>query len=194
MEQSELLLGASEVENLKLPDPYLLIFYQDLKDRHIWLAEEIGPESCNYITQYIQRLNRTEADDMTPITLHIMSNGGSLSTMFAMYYTIKNSKIPVHTINEGDCHSAAVLIFLAGHKRSINPGATFVLHEGSAHMAGSHRETKAAMEMYNKDVEKMRSLIAKETDITLEELTSKFEVEQDWYVDYDLALQKGFVK
>lgn len=182
----------SQMENVKLPDPDLLMFYQDLEKRHIWLEDEVSPDSCNYIMKFIQQANR--GDDMTPITLHIASNGGDLSTMFAMYYTIKNSKVPVHTINECNCHSAAVTIFLAGAKRSMNLGASFILHEGSAHVAGSHRETKSAMAQYEKDIAKMRALIVENTLFTEEELNAQFEKDQDFYVDFDLATEKGMLK
>ncbi|MEG0693918.1 MAG: ATP-dependent Clp protease proteolytic subunit, partial [Oscillospiraceae bacterium] len=117
-------------ENQKLPDPDLLFLYEDMKDRHFWLDQEINLDSCSLFLKYIQYLNRNEKHDMTPITVHIASPGGELSTMFAVYHALRKSEIPIHTINEAGAHSAAFIIFLAGDIRSMNPDATFIAHEG----------------------------------------------------------------
>ena len=117
---------------LKYPDPDLLLLYKQLGTRDLWLDTEVTWENCVFLVEYIKYLNRTSEDFVTPITLHIMSPGGELPVMFTVYDTIKQSRIPVVTINEGACHSAAFIIFLAGTHRLMNPHATFIAHEGSA--------------------------------------------------------------
>ena len=113
---------------LKYPDPDLLLLYNQLGGRELWLDEEINWETCAFLVEYIQYLNREGADYLTPITIHIMSPGGELPVMFTIYDTIKKSRIPVVTINEGACHSAAFIVFLAGKYREMNPHATFIAH------------------------------------------------------------------
>lgn len=179
---------------LKYPDPDLLLLYKQLGTRDLWLDTEVTWENCAFLIEYIQYLNRTSEDFTTPITLHIMSPGGELPVMFAIYDTIKQSRIPVVTINEGACHSAAFIIFLAGTHRLMNPHATFIAHEGSGAMGGSYRENKAAMEQYEKDVAEMRHIIANETGIDEEVITKKFEESQDWYIRYDEAVEKGIIR
>lgn len=179
---------------LKYPDPGLLIMYKNLGDRVLWIDEEISWETCCFLVQYIQYLNRHEAEDMRPIEIHIMSNGGELPTMFTIYNTIKNSRIPIHTFNEGACHSAAFIIFLAGHKRSMNPDALFIAHEGSGGMGGSYRENKAAMAQYDKDVNRMKEIIATETGMSIEEINNHFEQVQDWYIRREEAEKLGIIK
>lgn len=180
-------------ESQKLPDPDLLFLYEDMKDRHFWLDQEINLDNCSLLIKYIQYLNRKEEYDMTPITLHIASPGGELSTMFAVYHTIRNSKIPVHTINELGAHSAAFIVFLAGDIRTMNPDATFIAHEGSGMMGGSFRENKVALKQYEKDVRRMSEIMAERTNFTLEELNGQFEREQDFYIGYDIAKEKGVI-
>lgn len=178
---------------LKYPDPGLLMMYKNLGSRHIWLDDEINWDTCAFLVQYIQYLNRAEDDFITPITIHIMSPGGELPVMFAIYDAIKDSRIPVVTINEGACHSAAFIIFLAGKYREMKPHALFIAHEGSGAMGGSYRENKAAMKNYDMDVEEMRRIIARETDIDEAFVTKKFEEAQDWYIRYDEANQLGIL-
>lgn len=179
---------------LKYPDPDLLLLYKQLGTRDLWLDTEITWENCVFLVEYIKYLNRTSEDFVTPITLHIMSPGGEVPVMFTVYDTIKQSRIPVVTINEGACHSAAFIIFLAGTHRLMNPHATFIAHEGSGAMGGSYRENKAAMEQYEKDVAEMRHIIAAETGIDEDLITKKFEESQDWYIRYDEAVEKGIIR
>lgn len=178
---------------LKYPDPDLIMFYKQLETRDIWLDTEINWETCAFIVQYIQYLNKVESDDMTPIKLHIMSNGGELTTMFALYHTIKESKIPVHTINEGAAHSAAFLVFLAGKIRSMNPDAVFVAHEGSGGAMGTFRESKAAMKQYELEVDRMAELIAENTALTKDEINANYDQNADWYIRYDDAKKYGII-
>lgn len=194
MELLELTLPFGDTpENVKLPDPNLLFMYRGMETRDIWLDTEISLETCSLLIQYIQYLNKRECADLTPITLHIASPGGELSVMFMLYHTITNSVIPIHTINEGGAHSAAFIVFLAGAKRAMNPDVYFVAHEGSGMMGGSFRENKFAMRQYEKDVKRMKEIIANHTKLTLEEIEAQFEREQDWYIGYDDAKKFGII-
>lgn len=180
--------------NEKLPDPALTLFYKNLKSRHLWLDTEVNWDNCEFLVQYIQYLNRDESDDMTPITIHVNSGGGLLTTMFTVYDNLKNSKIPIHTINEGMAGSAAFIIYLAGSKRTSLKDAIFVAHEGSGGAGGTYRETKAAMAQYDKDVARMAEIISEETNLTIEEINAKYEAESDWYIRGDDAIKYGIIK
>lgn len=179
---------------LKYPDPDLIMFYKALETRDIWLDMEINWDNCAFIVQYIKYLNTHESDDMTPIKIHIMSNGGELSTMFAVYHAIKDSKIPVYTYNEGACHSAAFLIYLAGDKRYMTPDALFIAHEGSGGAAGTFRESKAAMKQYELEVARMAELISSETNLTVDEINHNYDMNADWYIRHDDAVKFGIVR
>lgn len=179
---------------LKYPDPDLLLLYKQLGTRDLWLDAEVNWETCAFLVQYIQYLNKNSPDLDTPITIHIMSPGGELPVMFTIYDVLKKSQIPVVTINEGACHSAAFIIYLAGQYREMNPHATFIAHEGSGAMGGSYRENKAAMQQYERDVAEMRRIIAAETGMSEEFITHKFEESQDWYIRHDDAVEHGILR
>ncbi|MDD4516357.1 ATP-dependent Clp protease proteolytic subunit [Massilibacteroides sp.] len=179
--------------NLQLADPDLALRYRELNTRHIWIDDDISFENCQFLLRYIQYLNREESHDKTEITIHIFSYGGEMPVMFTLYNLIKNSKIPIHTINEGICHSAAFMIFLAGHRRSMSPNAHFVAHEGSSAGAGNYKETKARMERYAREVETMKDIICKETNIPKETLEERFDRDSDWYIGYEEASSLGVI-
>lgn len=180
----------------KLADPCLAIYYRMLETNDLWLDFDIRWGNCSFLIEYILWKNKVVPDPehASPITLHIMSNGGELPTMFALYNTIKNSKIPIYTVNEGGCHSAAFIVFLAGQKRFMNPYGVFCAHEGSGGLGGTYRESKAAMSNYEKDVTAMREIIASETNLSTEEIEQHFSQESDWYIRYDEAKQYGILK
>ena len=178
---------------LKYPDPDTLMFYKQLETRDIWLDTEVTWDNCAFIVQYIQYLNEREPDDVTPIKLHIFSPGGELAVMFVLYNAIKNSKIPVHTINEGACHSAAFIIFLAGKIRTMNPDAVFIAHEGSGGAMGTYRESKSAMKQYDIEVDRMAHIIAENTQLTVEEINHNYDQNSDWYIRAEDAHKYGIV-
>ena len=178
---------------LKYPDPDMVMFYKQLETRDIWLDTDIDWEHCAFLVQYIQYLNRVESDKETPIKLHIMSPGGELSTMFTLYHVIKNSEIPVHTINEGAAHSAAFIVFLAGSKRTMNPDAVFVAHEGSGGACGTFRESKAAMKQYEIEVARMAQIVSENTNLSIEEINAHYDQNSDWYIRYEDAKQFGII-
>jgi len=113
--------------------------------------------------------------------------------MWSLIDAIQSSKIPVHTYNEGNCHSAAFLVFLAGQKRICNPHAFFIAHEGSAMLGGSFKETKAAMAYYEKEQKEMQKFIADHTLMGIDFITQKFDTNSDWYIDQKEAIELGIV-
>ena len=189
---TQLALSLVKPEN-ELPDPEQLLFYRQLEKREIWLDTDIDYESCAFIIQYIKYLNLAEAEDKTPIKIHIFSGGGSIEVMFMLYTAIRESEIPVWTINEGAAHSAAFIIFLAGDKRTMKPYAHFVAHEGSAGMSGTARETKAAMADYEIDIANMRAIFAERTNLTEDEIQEKYDMTSDWYIRKTDALKYGII-
>jgi len=182
----------TEVDNFQLPNPELLQFYHDLKENHVWL-EDIGFDECKFVIKWLLAADRNPKET-SPIYIHINSGGGDLDTMFTIYDIIKNMRRPVITINEGRCHSAALIIFLAGKTRLMRRYAQFVAHEGSANMGGSAREMKQAQMAYERCVEDMRQVIVDETNITYEKLSGHFDKDQDWYIDYPQAKELGLLR
>ena len=64
-----------------------------------------------------------------PIKLHLNSQGGEIVGAFCIVDTISASKVPIHTIIEGEVSSAATLISVVGHKRFMNKNAHMLIHQ-----------------------------------------------------------------
>jgi ATP-dependent Clp protease protease subunit len=63
------------------------------------------------------------------INLYINSNGGSLHAGLSGMDHISASKIPVTTIIDGSCDSAASFLSIAGHRRLIKKHAYVLIHQ-----------------------------------------------------------------
>ena len=104
-----------ELENVKLPSPELLSFYENLQERVIWIDDEIGDQLLQY-SKYILKWNMEDekagirVEDRKPIKLMIFSPGGSLYSCNHFVDIIELSKTPVWGINVGMAMSAAFLI------------------------------------------------------------------------------------
>ena len=84
--------------------------------RAVWILDDIVPETCNDI---ITSLNFWIDVSKQPVYIFINSNGGDVSTAFAIVDTIKalqTAGSKVYTIVTGTAASAAAVIALAGSK------------------------------------------------------------------------------
>ncbi|MFK0684238.1 ATP-dependent Clp protease proteolytic subunit [Ochrobactrum sp. BD67] len=93
-----------------------IYFFGDINDKKVLeLQSSIDDISGNY-------------PKIRYINLYINSSGGSMDAGWAGYWAVKNSPIPVRTINLAYVASAATLLYCAGAERSAMPGTTFLLH------------------------------------------------------------------
>ena len=78
------------VENMQLPDPGLLQYYQDLENRIVWLDTEVCVD-CLYLIRYILKWNQEDKDlpieSRQPIRLLFFSPGGDLDVNNALVDT-----------------------------------------------------------------------------------------------------------
>lgn len=98
-----------------------------MKETSIFLCGEISADNIEPVVDRILLENDLGESDL--IKLFIDSPGGAAYDAFALIDVIMQSKIPVHTICVGGCMSAALMIWLAGHKRLIGHHATLMYHD-----------------------------------------------------------------
>jgi len=99
------------------------------------------------------------------INLHLQSPGGDSFSAYSIYDHIKSLSIPVNTVADGECESAATIIFMAGTNRFIMPNAVFRPHQGRFTVIGSPYD--AAMDEalnWKKDETKARQIYLDETE------------------------------
>lgn len=191
---SMLLAIPEKVENLQLPAPELLTFYQDEQNRVLWIEGEICDSLWEY-TKLILKYNREDLgksiDDRKPIKIFINSPGGNLDETLAFIGMVGISKTPIWTINMGWAYSAAGLILMSGHKRFAMPNTQALIHSGSGQIGGSYESTEEQMKNYKALVEKMREFIINKTKIDIK--IFKKNKTKDWYISTEEMLDLGIV-
>lgn len=118
---------------------YLYDVYSRLvKERILFLAEEVNAESATTIAATMLWLSTQNADK--PISIYINSPGGSVCDgLFTIYDMMNYVKAPIHTVCIGTAYSAASLILAAGQKkeRRAFPNAEIMIHEVQSGTIGS---------------------------------------------------------
>lgn len=192
---SSMLVAIPEsVENMQLPNPELLTYYKDEKDRVLWIEGEIN-DALLELSKLILYYNKEDygilIGERKPIKIFINSPGGDLDVTLAFIGLINISKTPIWTINACWAYSAAGLILMAGHKRYALPNTECLIHSGSGQLGGSYEQTKEQMKNYSYLVDKMRDFILFKTKI--DQKTFKKNSQKDWYIYTDEMLSLGIV-
>jgi len=180
------------VENLQLPSPELLNFYNNLEDRILWIDQEINDYSLEY-ARYIMYWNKqdkgTPVEERKPIKLLFFSPGGDLSVNNLLVDTITLSSTKVIGVNCGMAASAACFIYLACHERLTLPNAEFLLHKGAGRFDGEYSIVVAAIMNYQREIENLGKFVLSKTNIPQELFDENFST--DWYMDANEAIEYG---
>ena len=180
------------LDNMALPDPFLLNQYQELEDRIIWLDSSVNEDTVE-IGKKILRWNmedRTKKPKkVKPIILLIFSYGGNLDVCNSLIDIIEGSDTPVYGVNMGIAASAACFIYLACHKRFMLPRSSFLIHRGSGGYEGTYEQVLAQIVDYQNSIELIVNLVKEKTDYSEKEIEEKISTE--WYIRQEEALKYG---
>lgn len=143
-----------------------------LKNREIFLVDEVNAESSNNLLKQLMYL---EKEDCTQeITLYINSPGGEVISGLAVYDYISIMKAPVRTVCIGTAASMGAILFLAGRKREMLPHTRIMIHDPSfGHHDISGRkphEIQNELDKLNKTKQNLATIIAEKTGKSMEEI------------------------
>lgn len=112
------------------------IYSRLLKDRIIFMGEDVNPHTANLIVAQLLFLDNQ--DSKQPIHFYINSPGGSVYDALAIYDTMQFVGAPVHTYGIGMQASAAAFLLSSGTKgkRFLLPNATVMIHQPSSGTRG----------------------------------------------------------
>lgn len=112
------------------------IYSRLLKDRIIFVGEDINPHTANLIVA--QLLFLANEDAKKDISLYINSPGGSVYDALAIYDTMQYIKPDVETVGIGVQASAAAFLLSSGTrgKRSLLQHSTVMIHQPSSGTRG----------------------------------------------------------
>ena len=182
------------IENLALPDPYLLQFYRNYENRIIWIDDEIDEHTLEYEKMIMQwnfedKKNNIPIEERVPIKIIFFSPGGSLDVNNSLVDACMLSTVKIIGINAGLAASSGCFIYLACHERYTFPSAEFLLHKGAGQFSGNYNEIIAAIMNYQRQIENLRQFVMARTKIPEEVFDENFE--NDWYINADEAVQYG---
>jgi ATP-dependent protease ClpP protease subunit len=131
-------------------------------------------------------------EESPTIKLYIHSEGGCVFAGLSAMDHIRTMKIPVTTIVDGVCFSAAKLILLGGKKRLMKENSFVLIHQLSNTFWGKFEELKDEMETVTKLMEHIKNLYRKNT--TLSETKLKRLMKRDVYLDGDECIRYNIVE
>ena len=167
------------------------IYSRLLKDRIVFLGEEVTDISANLIVAQLLFLESEDANK--DIHLYINSPGGSVVVGMAIYDTMQYIKCDVSTICMGMAASMGAFLLAGGKKgkRYALPNSEIMIHQPSGGARGQATEIQIAAEQILKSKKKLNEMLAANTGKPLEVIER--DTERDFYMSAKEALDYGII-
>ena len=167
------------------------IYSRLLKDRIIFLGEEVNDVSANLIVA--QLLFLESEDPGKDIHLYINSPGGSVTAGMAIYDTMNYIKCDVSTICMGMAASMGAFLLAGGTKgkRLALPNAEIMIHQPSGGAQGQATEIKIVADHILKTKKKLNEILSANTGQPLERV--EIDTERDNYMSAQEAVEYGLI-
>lgn len=195
-------LGINDVTKEKMVIPYVIekegstersydLYSRLLKDRIIFLGEEVTAQSANVIVA--QMLFLEAQDPNKDIQFYINSPGGSVTAGMAIYDTMNHIKCDVSTICVGMAASMGAFLLSGGTKgkRYALPNAEIMIHQPLGGTEGQATEMEIAVRHILKTKEKLTRIIAENCGKDYETVLA--DCERDNWKSADEAKEYGLI-
>ena len=170
------------------------IFSRLLKDRIIYLGEDVNPTTSSLIVAQMLFLESEDPDK--EIFFYINSPGGSITDGMAIVDTMNYIKCPVTTVCVGLAASMGAVLLAAGEKgkRFAMPNSEVMIHQpliGGGELQGQATEIKIHADHLVKTREKLNKFLSERTGKPLEQIER--DTERDNYMTAEEALEYGLI-
>ena len=167
------------------------IYSRLLKDRIIFLGEEVNDVSANLIVA--QLLFLESEDPGKDIHLYINSPGGSVSAGWAIYDTMQYIKCDIETICMGMAASMGAFLLAGGAKgkRFALPNAEIMIHQPSGGAQGQASDIKIVADKIIDTRRKLNEHLAANTGQPLSVI--EVDTERDHYMSAEEAKAYGLI-
>ena len=172
------------------------IFSRLLKDRIIFLGEDVNPTSASLVIAQLLFLESEDPDK--EISLYINSPGGSITDGMGIVDTMNYIKCPVSTICIGMAASMGAVLLASGEKgrRFATPNAEILIHQPligghGGGLSGQTTEIKIHADHMVKTREKLNKLLSDRTGKPLDVIER--DTERDNYMTAEEALKYGLI-
>ena len=172
------------------------IFSRLLKDRIIFLGEDVNPTSASLIIAQLLFLESEDPDK--EIFLYINSPGGSITDGMGIVDTMNYIKCPVSTICVGLAASFGAVLLANGEKgkRFATPNSEILIHQPliggqGGGISSQATEIKIHADHMIRTREKLNKLLSEKTGQSIE--TIERDTERDHYMTAQEALEYGLI-
>ena len=172
------------------------IYSRLLKDRIIFLGEDVNPTSASLVIAQLLFLESEDPDK--EIFLYINSPGGSITDGMGIVDTMNYIKCPVSTICVGLAASFGAVLLANGEKgkRFATPNSEILIHQPliggqGGGISGQATEIKIHADHMIRTREKLNKLLSEKTGQSIE--TIERDTERDHYMTAQEALEYGLI-
>ncbi|CAM2734585.1 ATP-dependent Clp endopeptidase proteolytic subunit ClpP [Hathewaya histolytica] len=167
------------------------IYSRLLKDRIIFLGEQVNDVSANLIVAQLLFLESEDPDK--DIHLYINSPGGSITAGMAIYDTMQYIKPDVSTICIGMAASMGAFLLAAGAngKRFALPNSEIMIHQPLGGFQGQATDIDIHAKRILKIKDTLNQILSERTGQPLDKI--KKDVERDYFMSGEEAKNYGLI-
>ncbi|MCI7551334.1 MAG: ATP-dependent Clp protease proteolytic subunit [Arcanobacterium sp.] len=166
------------------------IYNRLLKERIIWLGDQVTDENANKICGQLLLLAAEDPD--SDIYLYINSPGGSVTAGMAIFDTMEYVKPDVATVGMGLAASMGQFLLSAGAKgkRYVTPHTRVLMHQPLGGAGGTATEIRINADLILQMKQELSELNAAHTGHTVEEIIK--DSDRDHWFTAKEAVEYGF--
>jgi ATP-dependent Clp protease protease subunit len=167
------------------------IYSRLLKERIIFLGEEVNPHTANLVVA--QLLFLQSEDPKKDIFLYINSPGGSVYDGMAIYDTMQYIKCDVQTVGIGLQASMGAFLLSSGTKgkRFVLPHSKIMIHQPSSGTRGKVSDMEIDLKESLAVRKLLNEILAKNTGQKLSQIEK--DVDRDYWMTAEEAVKYGLV-
>lgn len=161
-----------------------------LKDRIIFLGEEVNEHSMNLCIMQMLFLDRE--DSHLPIEFYINSPGGSVVDGLALYDVMHTISAPVNTTCVGTAASMGAILLCGGTgSRSALPHSRIMIHQVSSGYRGTAADINIQVKETNKLYDQLLEILSVKSGQTVKKLRN--DCDRDYYMSAEEAKAYGLI-
>ncbi len=185
-----------------MPSPFIIektpygetrydVYSRLLKDRIIFLGEEIDDEVANVIIAQMLFLEKEDPD--RDIELYINSPGGSVSAGLAIYDTMSLVKCDIATMSVGTAMSMGAILLSAGAKgkRTALPNSRIMIHDVAGGYSGKALDVDIQVKEMMRYRQVLAEILANSCGKTVEQVLK--DIDRDNFMSPQEAMEYGII-
>lgn len=170
------------------------LFNKDVASNYFTMYGEINDEMAQNFTEWVIGNNFLPNEERPDtLTLLVNSEGGSVTSAFAIIDIMRGSSIPIVTVALGQVCSAGLLISMSGEKglRVITENTSILSHQFGSGGGGKFHELVSTHAEFNNIHQRLLAHMGKCTGLSLKDVADKLMPPSDvWLLPKD-ALKLG---